>query len=170
MLPAFVAIDFETADYHADSACSLALVRVERNEIVARQSRLIRPPRKQFRFTYLHGISWDDVAFEPEFADIWPELEPILDGASFLVAHNARFDQNVLNTCCRSAGWAPPPHPYLCSVRVARRAWRLPRYRLSDVCGHLGIALNHHVALSDAEAAARIVIAAAMTGETVWPC
>ena len=165
-----MAIDFETADYGSDSACSVALVRVEKDQIVQRESRLIRPPRPQFRFSYLHGITWEQVATEPEFADVWPELEPILDGARFLVAHNAGFDRNVLNSCCRRAGWEPPPLPYLCSVRLARRVWRLPRYRLSDVCGHLGIALQHHVALSDAEAAAQIVIAASAHGAVVWPC
>ena len=34
--PTFVAIDFETADYGRDSACALALVRVEAGVIVQR--------------------------------------------------------------------------------------------------------------------------------------
>ena len=44
----FVAIDFETADYQRDSACAVALVRVESGKIVAREHRLIRPPRRTF--------------------------------------------------------------------------------------------------------------------------
>jgi DNA polymerase-3 subunit epsilon len=37
----FVAIDFETADRYRDSACSLAMVRVESGEIVHKEHRLI---------------------------------------------------------------------------------------------------------------------------------
>ncbi|MFL5329622.1 MAG: 3'-5' exonuclease [Gemmataceae bacterium] len=170
MLPPFVAIDFETADYQHDSACAIGIVRVEDGVIAARESRLIRPPRSRFMFTYIHGITWSDVANEPEFAELWPELEPLLDGARFLVAHNASFDRSVLRACCERAGWAPPGHPYLCSVRLARRTWRLPKYRLCDVCGHLGIDLDHHVALSDAEAAAKIVLCAAAAGASLHPC
>jgi hypothetical protein len=47
----FVALDFETADQGRDSACSIALVRVERQVIVHREHHLIRPPRRNFAFT-----------------------------------------------------------------------------------------------------------------------
>ncbi len=170
MLPPFVAIDFETADNRHDSACAIGMARVEGGSIVHRESRLIRPPRSWFQFTHIHGITWTDVANEPTFADLWPELEPLLDGAAFLVAHNAGFDRSVMRACCASAGWTPPAHPYVCSVRLARRTWRLLRYRLSDVCGHLSIPLQHHVAISDAEAAAKIVLAAASQGAVLNPC
>ena len=53
----FVAIDFETADYGPDSACAVAVVRVEGSRIVQRSYFLIRPPRQAFIFSYLHGIS-----------------------------------------------------------------------------------------------------------------
>ena len=55
----FVAIDFETADYQQDSACAVALVRVEGSQIVQRHHFLIRPPRQRFIFSYLHGITWE---------------------------------------------------------------------------------------------------------------
>ncbi len=45
--PTFVAIDFETADYGRDSACALALVRVEAGVIVQRAFHYIRPPQVQ---------------------------------------------------------------------------------------------------------------------------
>ena len=73
MTPTFVAIDFETADHGADSACAVGLVRVEDWAIVARESRLIRPPRRYIRFTYIHGITWAEVEGAPIFAKIWPQ-------------------------------------------------------------------------------------------------
>src|SRR5689334_5226879 len=91
MTPTFVAIDFETADYGADSACAVGLVRVEGWTVVARESRLIRPPRRYIRFTDLHGITWAHVEGAPIFADVWPRLCPLLDGAKYFVAHNAGF-------------------------------------------------------------------------------
>jgi len=156
----FVAIDFETADYRPDSACAVALVRVEGGGITARVSRLIRPPRRRFIFTYLHGISWDMVRHQPTFGDLWPEMEELLAGARFLSAHNAAFDRGVLRACCENHGLNPPELPFLCTMKLARRAWKLFPTKLPDVCRYLDIPLNHHDAASDAEACARIVLAA----------
>lgn len=156
----FVAIDFETADNGRDSACSVALVRVEGDRVVAREHRLIRPPRRDFVFTYIHGIRWRDVQHEPPFAGVWPTLEPLLAGASRLVAHNAAFDRSVLKRCCEAALLPMPAHPFECTVKLARRTWDLPNAKLNTVCDHLKIPLKHHDALSDAEACARILLAA----------
>jgi DNA polymerase-3 subunit epsilon len=160
MSSTFVAIDFETADQGADSACAVALVRVEGWQVVAKEARLIRPPRRWMRFSSIHGIEWEHVADQPAFGDVWRCLTPMLDGADRLVAHNAAFDRNVLRACCLAAGIEAPALPFLCTVQVARRTWNLRPANLPAVCRHLNIPLNHHDALSDAEAAARIVIAA----------
>ncbi len=156
----FVAIDFETADHGWDSACAVGLVRVERLQIVEKQAVLIRPPRRRILFTRIHGITWEMVRESPTFAEVWPRLLPLLDGASHLVAHNAPFDRRVLHTCCQAAGVEVPPQPFLCTVQIARRIWRTRPNDLLSVCRRLGIGLRHHDAGSDAEACARIVIAA----------
>jgi len=157
----FAAIDFETADYGLDSACAVAVVRVGGGEIVDRAHFLIRPPRRSFAFTYLHGISWADVADAPTFGQLWPRIRESFVGADFLAAHNAPFDRAVLHTCCETARVVPPDLAFRCTVLLARAVWRLRPTTLPAVCAHLGIALRHHDALSDAEACARIVIAAA---------
>src|SRR4051812_33290841 len=74
----FVAIDFETADEQRDSACALAMVCVQDDEIVERRYCLIRPPRRQFVFSYVHGITWKDVASQPSFGELWPKLSAFL--------------------------------------------------------------------------------------------
>ena len=158
---AFVAIDFETGDRGPDSAVAVGLARVEGLEVVARVSVLVRPPRSRILYTHVHGITWPMVRDAPAFADAWPRLAPLLAGATALVAHNAPFDRRVLEACCAAAGLAGPGLPFQCTVQLSRRTWGLKPNDLASVCGRLGVALRHHDAGSDAEACARIAIAAA---------
>lgn len=160
----FAAIDFETADYGADSACAIGVVTVRRGRIVDRYHRLIRPPRSRFHFTYIHGIRWADVADEPSFGEIWPDLAERLEAADFLVAHNASFDAGVLRACLRKAALRFEAPSFLCTVQLARAVWNVRPTKLPDVCRYLAIPLKHHDALSDAEASARIAIAARQEG------
>jgi DNA polymerase III subunit epsilon len=163
-IPTFAAIDFETADYGRDSACAVAVVRVEGLAIIDRAYYYIRPPRRQFVFSYLHGISWSDVADAPTFRQLWPFLRKKLAGVKFLAAHNASFDRSVLYTCCEQERLCVPSHPFQCTVRLARAVWNIYPTKLPDVCGYLRIPLRHHDAGSDAEACASIVVAAIEAG------
>ena len=156
----FVAIDFETADHGPDSACAVGLARVEGDKVVHREAILIRPPRERVMFTNVHGITWAMVRDASPFKDVWAGVAPVLEGVKFLAAHNASFDRRVLHACCAAAGLAPPPVSFVCTVQIARRKWALSSASLPVVCRRLGIGLLHHHAGSDAEACARIIIAA----------
>jgi DNA polymerase III subunit epsilon len=166
----YAAIDFETADNGRDSACAVGVVFVEGNSIVERLHQLIRPPRRDFYFSYLHGITWADVAEAPSFAELWPSLGRQLAKADFLVAHNATFDRSVLKACCAGAGRPPIERSFVCSMKLARAVWDIYPTKLPDVCARLRVRLNHHDAASDAEAAARIVMAAKKDGISVFEC
>lgn len=163
----FVALDFETATRSRDSACAVALVRVEAGKVTAREHRLIRPPSEEFEFSWLHGITWEHVRGEPSFADVWRAVAPILDGAEYIAAHNAVFDRSVLATCCERSGIVPPDLPYVCTVRLARDALGIYPTTLDRVCRELKVPLRHHEALSDAEACAAIVLRAHRRGARV---
>lgn len=154
----FAAIDFETADYGRDSACALAIVVVEDGKIVHKGYTLLRPPRKDFVFSYLHGITWDHVKDEPDFKVLWPKIRLLFKGVDFIAAHNASFDRSVLYSCCGNASVKPPDTDFLCTMKLARRLWNLKPTKLPDVCRHLGITLKHHDAASDALACAKIVL------------
>jgi DNA polymerase III subunit epsilon len=160
----FAAIDFETADYGRDSACAMAVIIAENGKIIETVSTLIRPPRHDFLFTWLHGIRWEDVAPKPTFGRLWPRLSVALDNVEFIAAHNAGFDRGVLHACCAMEGIEPPAHKFLCTMKLARRVWNLYPTKLSDVCRHFGFPLKHHDAESDALACARIVLEASATG------
>ncbi|MBD2098579.1 3'-5' exonuclease [Trichocoleus sp. FACHB-591] len=156
----FVAIDFETADRGRGSACAVGLIRVENHQIVQRLHFLIRPPRRRFEFSHIHGITWPDVAQQPTFGELWPNITPLLQDADFIAAHNAPFDKGVLYACCDAYEIIKPQQNFICTVQLARCTWNIRPTKLPNVCQHLGIELEHHQALSDAEACARIVIAA----------
>ena len=160
----FAAIDFETADYGRDSACAIAIVVAEEGDIIYKEYALIRPPRKEFIFSYLHGITWQDVKGEPGFGDIWKKIRNQFDGIDFVAAHNASFDRGVLHECCGKAGILPPEINFLCTMKLSRRLWKIRPTKLSDVCRHFDIPLNHHDAASDALACAKIVLEAAEKG------
>jgi DNA polymerase-3 subunit epsilon len=156
----FVAIDFETANPRRNSACAVGLVKVASGRIVDSVVYLIRPPTRDFRFTFIHGLGWADVAEAEHFGELWPKIASFVDGATFLAAHNAPFDRSVLNACCATYGVRLPTLMFQCTVRLARQTWAIYPTKLFDVCRELGIALNHHEALSDARACAEIVLAA----------
>lgn len=154
---AVVALDFETSDRYADSACALGMTKIEGGRLSHWYS-LIRPPRPHVCFTEIHGLTWADLKDQPTFAELWPEISAFLSGAALLVAHNASFDRRVLYGCCARYGLEAPATPFACTVKGSRRGLRLPHNRLNDVCAHLGIELEHHQASSDAAAAARIYL------------
>jgi DNA polymerase-3 subunit epsilon len=154
----FVAIDFETANPQATSACAIGLAVVRQGVIVERFARLIRPTPNYYRFTNIHGITAAMTAQAPTFAELWPQLAPLLQGQP-LVAHNKRFDSGVLANTLAHYGIPMPEASWHCTVAISRRVLpTLPNHRLSTVCAHLGIPLNHHEAESDAVGAACIAL------------
>jgi DNA polymerase-3 subunit epsilon len=155
----FTAIDFETANRYRDSACAIGAVRVEQGVVVERYHRLVRPGTRRFDFTWLHGITWSDVARAPPFERVWPELRALLRGVDFVVAHDARFDLGVLHACCQRAGITPPKLRVECTLARARARGFRPA-TLPAIAQHLRIPLRRlHVAVEDAEACARIALA-----------
>lgn len=160
----FAAIDSETANNSHASACAVGVVKVRGRKVLEEFYRLIRPPQQRFTFTYLHGISWEDVADEPNFRGVWTALRPILRDVDFLAAHNASFDRSVILSCCRAGKLRPPPQVFHCTMQIARREFGIYPTGLNNVCRKLRIPLRHHNALSDAHACARIVMMALQKG------
>jgi len=160
----FAAIDFEIADYSYDSACAISVVVIEKGNIIKNISDFIQPPRRSFIFSYLHGITWKDVAKKPKFEELWPKINNILEDVEFIAAHNAVFDRAVLNSCCAMVGIAPLNIPYLCTVKLSRHLWGIYPTKLSDVCRHFNILHTHHNAESDAIVCAKIVLKASVYG------
>jgi DNA polymerase III subunit epsilon len=163
-MSSFLAIDFETANYSADSACAIGLVRVENGKISHEEVHLIRPPSSEFYFTHIHGLTWDEVKYSCNFGGLWPEIAPLFEKVDFLAAHNSSFDSKVLKSCCDTFGITVPPSDFTCTVQLARKMWEVRPTKLPNVANFLGLDLDHHDALSDSRACANIVIAAERDG------
>ena len=162
----FLAIDFETANYSRDSACSVGLVMVEDGKIVKKESFLIKPPSNWFVFTYIHGITYGDVADQPHFGELWEtKIRKYFRGVKFIAAHNASFDRGVLYACCERYSITPPKQPFECSMQLARGYFGCKPANLPAVCQQLKIPFDHHHdALSDSVASAKIIIKAYKKG------
>jgi len=157
-----VILDFETANNHPASACSIGFVVLEDGVILHEGIHLIKPDPSHGYFEpfniEIHGIHPEDVADALHFDELWPELLPWFRN-SILVAHNAMFDMGVLNALIKQYSISKPLCTYLDTVEIARRMWPyLSNHRLNTVCEFLEIPLNHHEALSDARGSALILM------------
>lgn len=156
----FTAIDFETANYHRNSACQLGIAVVESGKIIESLSWLIKPPSPIFTFTYLHGIDYGMVRHQPTFSELWHRIEPYIAN-QVIAAHNATFDVSVLVAALNHYNIAVPQFQVIDSLTVARRTWpELPNHKLDTVAKKVCCDLRHHDAKSDALACAHIILQA----------
>ncbi len=158
----FTAIDFETANSHGASACSVGLVKVRNSVMVDRVSWLIKPPAGFDTFlewnTRIHGIRSSDVSGADSWVEQYPRLMEFVEG-DIMVAHNASFDMGVIRASCEASELEVPRLNYLCSVQVARKTYTLPSYKLPAAAEAAGFNdFQHHEALADAEACAAIIV------------
>ena len=159
----WASIDFETANHLPYSACQIAIVRYEGDKHVAEKSVLINPGTAigAWKFTSIHGISARTVVGAQSFRSVWSEVVDLVKGAVFVAAHNAPFDRKVLDNCLSYHRIDSIPIRWECSLAMARQAWpKLSNHKLDTLARLLRIELDHHEALSDARACAKIVLAA----------
>lgn len=160
----FVAIDFETATYQPSSACAVGIVTVENSEIVEEYYSLIQPPDNEYcvQNIRVHSIIPQDTWNAPDFYDLYPEIKKRLAGKT-IVAHNESFDRNVLKKSMEyyqlDYDELELPYRWHCTVKIYKKLEALPA-NLKACCARHNIELNHHEALSDARACAKLFLKA----------
>jgi DNA polymerase-3 subunit epsilon len=133
---------------------------VSDGRIARTESWIIQPPFNEYEYrnTLIHGITAEDTALAPDFAEVWWEVAPLLAEGP-LLAHNAPFDIRVLRALIASNELVAPSYEYVCTVNLARRAFPdLRRHTLDVMCEHCGITLMHHDAASDAAACGNLAL------------
>ena len=158
----FTAIDFETAISH--HICSVGIVTIENGKIIDEYHALIRPPNNEYNWHNInvHGITESDTENVPHFNEIYPEIKKRLFGKT-VVAHNESFDRNVLFKTMRDCNIDYSDlnisEKWECTLKIYRAKGYKPA-NLSACCEIHGIKLEHHQALSDARACAKLFIIA----------
>jgi DNA polymerase III epsilon subunit-like protein len=159
----FSAIDVETANAQRASVCAIAVVHVNNGRVTGRHKWLAQPPAGYQEFhginVGIHGIHASDVANEPPFASVIPEIASMLKGR-LVVAHNASFDVSALRLACLASGAEVPEFEYTCTMSLCRAALKMPSYKLPLCAEALSVEMGkHHDPLADAEASALIALA-----------
>lgn len=157
----FVALDFETANQHRSSVCSVGLVFVEENKIIDSFYKLIKPTPNFYTSwaTKVHSLNYWDTIDAVEFPEVWSEINAKIKGLP-LVAHNSAFDEGCLKAVLKSYNLALHENKFYCTYRASKKCFpELPNHKLNTVSAYIGYSLdNHHNALADAEACAHIAM------------
>lgn len=160
-MKSFVALDFETANQHRSSVCSIGLVFVEEGIVVDKYYELIKPVPNFYSYwnTQVHGLLAEDTQYAAEFPELWQDLSKRLKNLP-LVAHNSVFDEGCLKAVLETYQLPLHQNPFFCTYRKSKALFpHLPNHRLPTVSKYLGFDLeNHHNALADAEACAHIAM------------
>lgn len=158
----FAAIDFETANSHRSSVCSIGVVIVRDGEIKEKIYRLIHPAPNYYSpgNVRIHGLTRKDTDNADYFPEVWAEIKPKIEGLP-LVAHFSQFDEGCLRAVHECYDLDYPNYIFYCTCMASRRFFghQLPNHKLDTVAEACGFELtNHHNAIADAEACAVIAM------------
>ena len=167
----FVAVDFETATAHMDSACAIGIFAVKNLKPVENFYSLIKPPQNKYSdFNIgIHGITPEMTADAPTLTELWPQLEKYFNAHVPVVAYNAQFDMSALQM---SAGVELPDLIYVDAMTLASH-FVDGKPGLLDCASELGIKVSgyeHHDARDDAKLCAYVTVAClcGLKCDTLW--
>lgn len=154
----YVALDIETANDFRGSICSIGMAKFKDGQIVDTFYSLINPEEQFDDYNiFIHGITSDDVMESPTFPDIRQSIIDFI-GSDIVVAHYAQFDMGAIKDVYKKYQLDFDNIKYICSYRLAKVS--LPgqlNYKLNSLAKNLNITLDHHNALSDAQASGLIL-------------
>jgi DNA polymerase-3 subunit epsilon len=149
----FVAFDTETATNNPASICQIGFVVVQEGLIISEHSYLIQPPGNEYnaRNSCIHGIDALRTKDQPTFPAIWEKIKTFFVN-NLLVAHNSRFDLNILNSTLDFYKILRPVFTCDCTFKMSG-------LNLKELSESLQIEMTkHHDALSDSKACAHAYI------------
>lgn len=151
----FTALDFETANASHSSICQIGIVRVENNFIVEKYMALIRPPGNEYTVHTIrvHGIHPETTKDAPAFDTIWPNIKRYFEN-QLIVCHNKGFDITKLTETLSYYSLEVPAFETDCTLQIFGKG-------LKTCCNENNVEFNnHHDALADAEACAKLYLIA----------
>lgn len=162
----FIALDVETACGDSASICQIGIACVGFDDSIFTWSTYVDPlmPFAPFNVD-LHGIGPETVHGAGSFAQVWPQIWPLL--SRHPMVQHSRFDEYAINAACKAQGLPRPRLTWHDSVTIARRAWPELKgnggHGLANLKQVLNLDFHHHDAGEDARAAAMVVLRAQAT-------
>lgn len=166
-----VILDLEATGGHLahDRITEIAFLRFDGTDVV-KYTQLINPQQQISEFiSNLTGIDNEMVANAPTFDQVLPEILPLLRN-SILVAHNSRFDYNLLRNECRRAG-IPFSSPCLCTVKLSKALYPNEyKHNLDAIAARFRLTShgNRHRAWTDVAMLADFLQAALFANQEKW--
>jgi|APTNR8051073442_1049403.scaffolds.fasta_scaffold00006_335 DNA polymerase-3 subunit alpha (Gram-positive type) len=137
-----VVFDTETTGFSAakDRIVEIGAVKIRNGEIVEERNWLINPQQPiPARVTKVHGISDAMVKDKPAFADIYADFQAFV-GDAILVAHNARFDVDMMRAEVERANLETPANLVIDSLRLFRKWYpQAESHKLGVLADYLGL-------------------------------
>ena len=156
----FSLIDFETSGFQPGSAriLEVAVIKIDaKGNILDEFTTLINPEDGNVGRTDIHQITLGMVKNAPKLSEVVGSLLSILD-SSIVVAHNARFEENFLESAFREVGVKHPLMPTIDTLWLSRQVLDLPNYKLATVIDEFGYEFQDaHTALGDVRAMAKVL-------------
>jgi DNA polymerase-3 subunit epsilon len=159
--PLFAVVDLETTGFSplvGDRVVEIGIVRIAGDGCTVDEYATLVNPLRDVGPTHVHGITQEDVAHAPTFAEVVGDVLSRLAGVIF-VAHNARYDRDFLSAELSSAGIFLPAIPSLCTLKLGYRLHpELVNHRLGTCCEAAGLVHGGpHSAIEDARATAHLL-------------
>ena len=156
----FSLIDFETSGLHPSSGriLEVAIIKIDaEGKILDEFTTLINPEDGNVGRTDIHQITLGMVKNAPKISEVIGDLIRFLD-SSIVVAHNARFEENFLDSALREVGINHPLIPTIDTLWLSRQVLELPNYKLATVIDEFGYEFEDaHTALGDVRAMTKVL-------------
>lgn len=153
-------IDFETSGFQPENAriLEVAVVKIDaQGNVLDEFTTLINPEDGYVGRTDIHQITLEMVKKAPTLSEVIGDLINILD-SSIVVAHNAKFEENFLESAFRETGIQHPLMPTIDTLWLSRQVLDLPNYKLATVIDEFGYEFHDaHTALGDVRAMAKVL-------------
>ena len=152
-------IDFETSGFQPGDAriLEVAVIKIDsKGNVLDEFTTLINPEDGNVGRTDIHQISLRMVKSAPTLSEVMGDLLKVLD-SSIIVAHNAKFEENFLESAFREVGVKHPLMPTIDTLWLSRKVLDLPNYKLGTVIEEFGYEFKDaHTALGDVRAMAKV--------------
>lgn len=137
-----VVFDTETTGLSAakERIVEIGAIKIRNGVIIEERNWLINPDRPiPPRITKVHGITDEMVKGQPRFPVAYEEFLEFSEGA-VLVAHNARFDVDMMRAEIGRAGLTPPANLVIDSLKLFRKWYPdAPNHKLGTLATHVGL-------------------------------